>query len=166
MQADAPAPVQLPTEDPADQPAPLTPPTVDPPDQPLPQPPAPKQVKFAPHLPKRNLKPTIQPIPPTQPTPKRTNLDMDKVSELRSQLKAYRNAAADEQTRADCFPADWELELFESYLRSTLDRRETHLLMAKHHNSSSHPVLYDPQLPQVFAFPSTHLALDILVQMA
>ncbi|XP_031777368.1 uncharacterized protein LOC107981724 [Nasonia vitripennis] len=75
---------------------------------------------------------------------------MEKVGELRSQLRAYRNASADEQTRADCFRADRELELFESYLRTTLDRRETHLLMARHHNSSSHPVLYDPQLPQLF----------------
>ncbi|OXU16326.1 hypothetical protein TSAR_014635 [Trichomalopsis sarcophagae] len=75
---------------------------------------------------------------------------MEKVSELRSQLRAFRNASADEQTRADCFRADLELELFESYLRTTLDRRETRFLMARHHNSSSHPVLYDPQLPQLF----------------
>lgn len=75
---------------------------------------------------------------------------MDKLRELRAQLNRFRNSSVDEQTRADCFRADWELELFENFLSQKLEFRDTRMCMVRHHTVADFPTVHDPPIPQLF----------------
>lgn len=75
---------------------------------------------------------------------------MDKLRELRAQLNSFRNNSDDDQVRADCFRADWELELFETFLRQTSEHRDVHLRMVRNHSSADYPIAHEPPIPQLF----------------